>query len=123
MLKGSQGVKKFRSQNSEFRSQKLSIWSGSPVGLDCARVGNKQLGDLFEEGLHICCGRVSQILNQNRVVSTLFEGALCEVEKPCFFRCPALCNSFCDVRRNGNRRAPLLARKAIDLASRKACCQ
>ena len=55
----------------EFRS-----WSGSPVGLDCARVGNKQLGDLFEEGLHICCGRVSQILNQNQVVSTLFEGAL-----------------------------------------------
>jgi len=34
-------------------------WSGSPVGLDCARVGNKQLGDLFQKGLHICCGGVS----------------------------------------------------------------
>ena len=34
-------------QNSGVRSQK-SIWSGSPIGLDCARVGNKQLGDLFE---------------------------------------------------------------------------
>src|SRR5271165_439472 len=41
----------------EFRS-----WSGSPVGLDCARVGNNQLGDLFQKGLHIYSGGVSQIL-------------------------------------------------------------
>ena len=30
-----------------------------PVGLDCARVGNEHLGDLFQKGLHICYGNKS----------------------------------------------------------------
>src|SRR5271157_3798150 len=91
------------------------------IGLYCARVSNKQLGDLFQKGLHICRGSVSQILNQNQTVSTLLEGALREIEKPCFVTRPALLKSFCDVGRNGNRRAPHLARKAIDLTSGKDC--
>src|SRR5271165_5991126 len=113
---------KSRTPDAEVRSQELQefrSWSGSPIGLDCARVSNKQLGDLFQKGLHICRGSVSQILNQNQIVSTLLEGALCDVEKPCFVTRPALLKSFCDVGRNGNRRAPHLARKAIDLTSGK----
>ena len=47
--------------------QEFSIWTGSPVGLDCARAGNKQLGDFFQEGLHICYGREFQVLNQMEI--------------------------------------------------------
>jgi hypothetical protein len=50
--------------------------SGSPVGLDRLRVGNKQPGDLFRKDPHICRGTVSQILNQNQIISALFEGKL-----------------------------------------------
>jgi hypothetical protein len=51
----STGVQKFRSSGvAEFRS-------GSPVGLYCARIGDKQLGDLFEEMFHLCSGAITQI--------------------------------------------------------------
>ena len=46
----------FRSQNSEFKSR---------VGLDGACVSKEYLGNLFQQGLHICGGTVAQILDEN----------------------------------------------------------
>jgi hypothetical protein len=67
------------------------------------------------------CRAVSQILNQNQIISALFEGALRDVQKPHFITWPALLESFRDVRRNRNRRAAHLVRKAIDLTPRETC--
>lgn len=95
--------------------------SGSPVRLDCACIGNKELGDLFQKMLHLCCGAITQVLSQDQIVSAFFEGALCDIEKTRFVARTTLSESFCDVCRNGNCRATHLVRKAIDLTSGKIC--
>jgi hypothetical protein len=54
----SSGVQEFRSSGVQETgvSGVAEFRSGSPVRLDCARIGNKQLGDLFQKMLHLCCG-------------------------------------------------------------------
>jgi hypothetical protein len=53
----STGVQEFRSSGvQEFRSQESGVAeyrSGSPFGLYCARIGNKQFGDLFQKMLDL----------------------------------------------------------------------
>src|SRR5439155_12782383 len=96
---------------------------GSPVGFDCARMGDKEFGNFFQEYLHFCCVAVAQIVSQNQVISALFKGALCDIEKPYFVTDTALPETFCDVRRNRYRRPTHLARQTVDLTSGKPGCE
>ena len=47
----------------EFRSSEVAeaeeFVQESPVGLDCTRVRDKKLGNLFQQNLQVCCYSVS----------------------------------------------------------------
>src|ERR1700752_2130582 len=65
-----------RSCRSYRSSGVAEFMGGSPVGFDFARVGNKELGNFFQESLHISRVAVPQIASQNQVILALFKGAL-----------------------------------------------
>jgi hypothetical protein len=72
----------FRIQESGVRNWELRFFEFcSSFGFYGPRISAKQLGDLFEKGRHVRCDSVSQVLRQNEIISALFKGALCEVEK------------------------------------------